>query len=415
MGLEKFWSEHFKISEQQVLEWKEIASSQKESLILWVLKNKKIDPQAYHQWSFEKYQIPRLKISFFQKNKINKELLGRCEHWPDHVFPIKEDANKNFYLACLEPVSSFTLPQKIQWILAPIEGILAWKAENTPLTNLSSNNLDTQSYTEDAANPELEALNNMYSQVDIKKGLDQVNFSNIKVAINETPKPQNVTKTTQEPSKSHSVTKASQSNIQSLHNPKKIASPHKSVKASQPKQPQPSTSTPPSNLHVLPVEPKSSAPSSKQPEQTNNRQQNPKEGGTHTEILQSLSEFFDKGMILLLKNAILRPWKWDSTWTQQQSNQNMILLNKPSIFQIVYKTRQKYHGYVVANDINDAFFQAWNYGNYPEHITILPLIVNKSLRGMLLGITSAKKGKSLSLDRLDILALEVSQKMTKVA
>ena len=122
------------------------------------------------------------------------------------------------------------------------------------------------------------------------------------------------------------------------------------------------------------------------------------EKNIYDDILKSSSELFDQNMILLVKNAILRPWRWDKSWTKQSSTQTMIILNKPSIFQIVYKTKQKYHGYVVVNDINDAFFKTWNEGRYPEHVTILPLIKNKSIKGMLLGATSTKKGELLSLD-----------------
>ena len=89
------------------------------------MKNKKINPQEYHQWAFQHYKIPRLKVTFFQKNKINKDLLDRyTEVWPDHVVPIKEWKG-TLYLACLEPVPSLQIEQKNPMDISPFGRVTA--------------------------------------------------------------------------------------------------------------------------------------------------------------------------------------------------------------------------------------------------------------------------------------------------
>lgn len=314
------WSKHFNISDEQLSKWRQHALTQKESLILWVLKNKKINPRAYEDWAFQKYKIPRLKVTYFQKNKLNKTLLGRrSPSWPDHVLPIKEYKG-TLYLTCLHPVSDLKVQGQVQWILSPVEGILLWQKQRLHSTSQNT----------------------------------------------------------------------SLSNVYPLHAP---------------------SSQNPSNPILKPSVPKhhTSSPISKETNQNGHFQGVSQEG--YKDVLKNLAEYFDQNMILLIKNTVLRPWKWDQSWVKNASVHHVIPLNKPSIFHIVYKTKQKYHGYVIVNPTNDDFFQTWNQGRYPEHVTILPLIQNKKIIGMLLGGTSTKKGKDLSLEQLDILALRAAEKI----
>lgn len=114
--------------------------------------------------------------------------------------------------------------------------------------------------------------------------------------------------------------------------------------------------------------------------------------------------FFNQCMIFLFENQKLKPWKHDGSWTKTPQISDEIDLSTPSIFRIVAETKKPYHGHVIPNPINDAFFAAWNQGKYPEHITMSPLIVKNQLVGMILGGTTKDKSKSINLDTVERIA-----------
>jgi hypothetical protein len=60
-------------------------------------------------------------------------------------------------------------------------------------------------------------------------------------------------------------------------------------------------------------------------------------------------------------------------------------LKIPSIFRIVSTTQKPYHGFVSLNDLNEAFFESWNHGQIPDHVTIVPLMDHDLVVGMLMG------------------------------
>ena len=446
MSIESYLNQHF--SERQISEWKATSIQEKESLILWVLKNKKIKSQEYSDWAFKQYQLPRLKMIFFEKHKPNQTLLDRYQNiWPDHVFPIKE-WKEVLYLACLEPIKTFSLPQEFQWVLAPIEGLLLFKGNTTKSLSDPSDILQMPDEAESSAHSlKADSLDlghslSLNSSSAPSDSLNAIDFNQMTVISSE-PKSQEKNKTplkttevlkTKKASKnkdlllSPSVLKKKPSNQSSSHSsapsPQPLSIPipnssHSSQKSSaavnmslnkpislkSPSQPSPLVKKKPSLVTSLHLPAKDI---SKADEHHLDDQQ---DQGVFDEILNRLAKIFDQNMILILKNKVLKPWKWDKSWLKQPSTHNIILLNKPSVFRIVYKSNQKYHGYVVPNPTNSDFFQTWNQGVYPEHLTILPLIKDKIIKGMLLSTTSQEKGKNLSLDKLDVLALESSEKL----
>lgn len=114
--------------------------------------------------------------------------------------------------------------------------------------------------------------------------------------------------------------------------------------------------------------------------------------------------FFNQSMIFLFEDQKLKPWKQDGTWVKAPHVSDEIDLSTPSIFRIVAETKKPYHGHVIPNPINDAFFNAWNQGNYPEHITMCPLIVKNQLVGMIIGGTTKDKSKTINLDTMERIA-----------
>ncbi len=124
-----------------------------------------------------------------------------------------------------------------------------------------------------------------------------------------------------------------------------------------------------------------------------------------------MKTFFNQCMILLFETQKLKPWKFDNTWLKATGLPDALDLSTPSIFRIVAETRKSYHGHVIPNQINDAFFTSWNQGRYPEHITICPLLVKGTLVGMLLGGTSKDKSRAVKLDTIERIASQLAQEL----
>ena len=429
MSIENYLTPHFKISEQEIAEWKASAAQANESLIFWILKNKKINSDKYSEWSFKKYKLPRLKISFFQNHKVNKTFLEKYSHlFPEHVLPIKEWKDV-LYLTCLEPVYGLDIPQEYQWILVPIEGILLWKNSYSAKDTTSSISISQIPYP--ALTKTKESKESHKTQMN-QTELEDINFSQINVSSKKVSQETNTviekTKNTQitPQMKKNSVSssllktsnKVSSSSTKEPYSSSVKTNESQKKSSAMPKSPVTTKKISPA-LQITPpsfLQKKSPVTTEDSSSKINPHNGKKFESQEHTEIcryvLNCMDSLFDKSMILILKDRILKPWKWDTSWPKQPSTHNVILLNKPSVFRIVYKTKQKYHGYVVPNPVNDTFFQVWNKGKYPEHLSLLPLMTKeKVIKGMLLGITSKSKGKMILLDKLDILAIDAFEKV----
>ncbi len=108
-------------------------------------------------------------------------------------------------------------------------------------------------------------------------------------------------------------------------------------------------------------------------------------------VFDRAKTIYQKAMFLVFQQGQLRVWKWTSDCTPVESAKNKnINLETPSIFRIVVNTSLPYHGYIVANPINSEFFNNWNKGQIPKHITICPMIINKQIAGMVLAFTDSE-------------------------
>lgn len=129
--------------------------------------------------------------------------------------------------------------------------------------------------------------------------------------------------------------------------------------------------------------------------------------------LHKLRKHFDKTMILRFENDILKPWKWDDQWKQDSQRPITIDLTEPSIFRIVKDTKFPYHGYIIPNTVNEEFFTTWNEGSFPGHVTVYPLKADGEVIGMLLAITSIKKGNLIQLDQIEEVGEETAHKLAQ--
>jgi hypothetical protein len=130
--------------------------------------------------------------------------------------------------------------------------------------------------------------------------------------------------------------------------------------------------------------------------------------------LSRMREHFDKTMILTCLGGTLKPWKWDERWFKDLKRNTEIDMSQPSVFKIVADSQFPYHGFIVPNETNEAFFKTWNQGKIPEHVTIWPLKGDHDLIGMILGISDRKKGAHVRLDTIEVIAEDVARLVNKL-
>ncbi|MEK7356702.1 MAG: hypothetical protein AAB250_09645 [Bdellovibrionota bacterium] len=124
---------------------------------------------------------------------------------------------------------------------------------------------------------------------------------------------------------------------------------------------------------------------------------------------------YEVGMILLFQNGQLKPWKWtEMMFSVRGESPDAIDLASASIFRIVFRTCLPYHGYVVASPVNSAFFNAFNRGVLPKHATIMPVLINRKVAGMILGLSGNEIDLRKTLGEMEIVAAEFGSNLDRV-
>ncbi|WP_374032950.1 hypothetical protein [Bdellovibrio bacteriovorus] len=128
-------------------------------------------------------------------------------------------------------------------------------------------------------------------------------------------------------------------------------------------------------------------------------------------ILSQMKVHFEKSMILTLdeQETQMTAFAWDENFQGMKDTSMRFPLQTPSIFNIVATTQKPYHGYISLNAINEKFFDGWNQGRIPDHVTVTPIIINEKLVGMLMGFAEKAAYNKVSLT----LAEKLSGEFTK--
>ena len=106
-------------------------------------------------------------------------------------------------------------------------------------------------------------------------------------------------------------------------------------------------------------------------------------------VFNQMQDKFEKSMILLFEGNKLRPWKWDSPWKLAKAEGlEAFDVSKACVFRVVRRTRLPYHGHLVKNEINEAFFAHWGHEELPKHVTICPIQYDSHLVGMIVSVGS---------------------------
>lgn len=102
------------------------------------------------------------------------------------------------------------------------------------------------------------------------------------------------------------------------------------------------------------------------------------------QLFESLKTFFELSMVVAFNEneKSVKVLVWDQQFSDKGSSKTYSL-EQPSFFRITKNTEKSYHGYPVNNEINEKFFEEWHAGDIPDHLTIVPLIVNGNIVGML--------------------------------
>lgn len=131
--------------------------------------------------------------------------------------------------------------------------------------------------------------------------------------------------------------------------------------------------------------------------------------------LQQLKPFFKKAMILAVgdKDSFVKPLVWDKDFENQKPQSVEFNIKTPCIFKVVSGTQKPYHGYVIVNDLNESFFEAWNQGQVPDHVTIVPLLDGENVVGMLMGIGEKSSYNKNVLHFTEDIAKDLSKKILK--
>ncbi|QDK45577.1 hypothetical protein DOM22_10665 [Bdellovibrio sp. ZAP7] len=128
-------------------------------------------------------------------------------------------------------------------------------------------------------------------------------------------------------------------------------------------------------------------------------------------VLSEMKAHFEKSMILTLdeQESQVTAFAWDENFQEIKDTSMRIPLESPSIFKIVASTQKPFHGYISLNDLNENFFEQWNQGAIPDHVTITPIVINEKLVGMLMGLAEKSAYNKASLGLAERLSTEFTK------
>jgi len=133
-------------------------------------------------------------------------------------------------------------------------------------------------------------------------------------------------------------------------------------------------------------------------------------------VFDKMKSYFEKTMILSLdvQEAHVRPYLWNDSFISTSNDNIAVDLSIPSLFRIVCISQKAFHGQVVVNDCNEKFFDDWNQGTMPDHVTMVPLIINGRMAGMILGVGEKSSYNHAVLKFMENLSIEFSQQLSQI-
>ncbi|MFM6928124.1 MAG: hypothetical protein ACKOX6_06635 [Bdellovibrio sp.] len=436
------WFEQFKEKLQGLTEVFE-QSGTPLSLLGYALKEKRLTSAEYLQWAMTHYKLPLLQARFFTETPPSKEMFAKwATHypWSAECLPVAE-WDGALIVACLQPPQDFPLMPPSVFVLTPLECIektwLTWnhatkKSADTPegidlslATPAKQDNPDDLFSLEDLGNSSSEGENaesNDSSSEDQGGSALEGIFDNVTVARLE----KTVIQTMNPLAESEPVGK--EKDAAAIASEKTVIQPLTKVTPMEPTVPPPppieDAATAPSedsfSNKPIPIVPR--------PAGVAKPTMNPVASGHFSldklkkknsallaekvkKVLSEMKSHFEKSMILTLdeQETQVTAFAWDENFQGIKDTSLRVPLKSPSIFNIVASTQKPFHGYISLNEINEKFFDDWNNGRIPDHVTISPILLNDKLVGMLVGFAEKSAYNKVSLG----LAERLSNDFTK--
>lgn len=125
---------------------------------------------------------------------------------------------------------------------------------------------------------------------------------------------------------------------------------------------------------------------------------------------KKLKEFFKQSMVLIFEGDDLKAWKWEKAWAPRSKESfEKFSTEEASIFRIVRRSKLPYHGHVVPSDANRQFFLNWGIVNLPEHVTLIPLLLEDQPVGILISMGDQAANTQQAL----VFAQRVGERLTE--
>jgi hypothetical protein len=429
------WFEHFKYKLQGLTEAFE-QSGTPLSLLGYALKEKQLTSDEYLQWAMAHYKLPQLQARFFTETPPSKEMFAKwATHypWSAECLPVAE-WDGALIVACLQPPQDFPSSPSCILVLTSFESMeSAWVSYQTPVAaapaaKKSSNEFSFDDLGSADSSPEIpEGAEEGSSEEAPQEGGIEGLFDGPTVVRLEalTPKTESVV----EPKMEDLVSVKSETPAPA---PAAAKTFDRTVVDTRPVVPGAAAS---SNLPPPPVDENSGSfedsfgnkpmPIVARPAGVAKPTMNPAANGSFAlekmkkknttviadKVKKTLSEMkahFEKSMILSLddQETQVTAFAWDENFQGVKDTSLRVPLKTPSIFNIVAATQKPFHGYISLNELNEKFFEQWNQGKIPDHVTISPIMMNEKLVGMLVGFAEKSAYNKVSLNLAEKLSGE---------
>ncbi|HEY8269901.1 MAG TPA: hypothetical protein VIG33_03370 [Pseudobdellovibrionaceae bacterium] len=426
------WQEHFKASIKNVADLYS-KDSTNVSLLLFCLRSKLIPVQDYLEWAKENYQLPVIFEKFFEIHKPQLEFYKKWQgryNWSAECLPIAE-WDGTLMVACLQIPVDYKNSNPTVFVLASHEILNStWEIYQNPVRTSDTDFIDMSALAATViATPEQVDFFNADGELALKDPSPAEKFSEelseeleladlSEMSERDSGSPEGLFGEQRIPSETPIV--AASENPKSEKGPRSV-------------QPLMELKIEPVGESAVGLEIDTESVTSISEKNVISPEMNPttsyllekirQEGKEQFDKdlqanFQQLKTFFKKSMLLAVddKDCFIKPIFWDGDHFDSQEQQNSeFKLETPSIFKIVNGTQKPYHGFVIVNDLNESFFESWNHGQIPDHITIVPILNGEFIAGMLMGFGEKSCYNKTVLQFTEKVAKDVSQKIFKTS
>lgn len=415
------------------------------SLLAYAFEQQSISYEEYLSWAMSYYEVPHLQNRFFtEASNPQKSFAKWASHytWSQDCVPVGEWDN-SLIVACLQPPENFpTNPQAI-FVLASFEALQDYWNNNfansngvemtaaAPLVALKTASLPANPPT-DFSFENLE-IDSQPTKIQASETEDLLEFNDDFLSTGNPLQPAEVPEKMEGLSDAFTVThlNAKPADV-NAEMPTTISPPPAMAEEKTQFTPpvfvdEDSFANKPHPLKTQSATPVAqSLPKSKPAKppvaggdlalERWNKKYGAQLGESVQSVLKQMKNHFEKSLILTLDDneTQLAAFAWDEEFAGVVHTDKRIPLGTPSIFNIVASTQKTFHGYISINEVNEKFFEDWNHGMIPDHVTLAPILLKDKVVGMLMGFGEKSAYNKMALNTTEKLASELSQNLTSL-